>query len=211
MTTNSSTAADVTLQSGMIQGTTGVLTSATTYVAQSGTISASLGGTGIGLTDERQCNSKRRQHLYGADKITAGTLTDGGATALSDSAVNLANSRRVYRSISAPMPRSDRSQAAVRAGAVSLSAPTRSLSATTIRQHFLLRQHYRNQRRGDQDRHRHSVPGKRQQLLQGRRLISQGEHQPAGQVQSGGHCQPQFRNPKRFLRLRGSNGLYRMA
>ncbi len=89
--TFNTTAGGVQLVTGSIVGTSGVLSSATTFDVQSGTISANLGGV-VGLTKTTSGTvTLSGNNVYtGATTINAGTLAANGGFAVPDSsAVNL--------------------------------------------------------------------------------------------------------------------------
>ena len=78
----SDTVAAVTLASGSITGTTGVLTG-TSYAVQSGTISARLAGTGaLSKTTDGTVTLSGANTYTGATTVTAGTLVAANAAAL---------------------------------------------------------------------------------------------------------------------------------
>lgn len=86
--TNSDTVGAVTLTSGSITGTSGVLTG-TSYAVQSGSVSAILGGSGVGLskTTGGTVTLSNTSTYSGATTVSAGTLYVTGA--LSNSAVTV--------------------------------------------------------------------------------------------------------------------------
>lgn len=82
------TVASVSLQSGSIIGTTGVLTSATDYDVRAGSVSAILGGTvGLTKTTAGTVTLTGANTYTGATTVSAGTLSVTGAGTLASTSV----------------------------------------------------------------------------------------------------------------------------
>ena len=89
--TFSDTVAGVQLTSGSIAGTTGVLTSTSTFDVQAGSASAKLGGSvGLTKTTGGLSHSRERTLYTGTTTISEGTLS-AGSIVVSGSASNLGN------------------------------------------------------------------------------------------------------------------------
>ena len=83
MGANNDTVASVTMQNGSITGTTGILTSATAFDLQNGTVSAVLGGnSGANKTNIGTVTLSGINTYTGATTVSAGTLTLGNTKAL---------------------------------------------------------------------------------------------------------------------------------
>ncbi len=93
MTTRSDTVAGVQLVLGSITGTTGVLTSASAYDLQSGTVSAILGGAAVGLnkTTAGTVTLSGANTYTGTTTVSAGTLALGASNVLADTSSVVVN------------------------------------------------------------------------------------------------------------------------
>ena len=93
LATFTNTVGTVTLSGGTIEGSTGVLTSTSDYVIESGIINGILGGTGIGLTKSTTGLTKVNgtSQYTGTTTINAGILIAGAADALNSASATTVN------------------------------------------------------------------------------------------------------------------------